>query len=402
MRQTAILGGYQSDFARNFDREGSEIGALAREVVMGTLENAGIGPDAVESIHVGNAFAELYTGQGHLGAMPATVVPELWGIPAMRHEAACASGSLAVLTAMAEIEAGRYDCVLALGIEQEKTMPGPQAAEVQSAAALVGREEKSASIWPCMFDQVAEEYDKRYGIDERHLRAIGELNLGNAKANPKAQTRSWKLTERSFAADDEMNPVIAGRLRRNDCCQITDGGAGVVLVSERWLAEHGGRAQARIIGWGHRTVGLALADKLERSRGETYVMPHVRGAIEDAFQRAGIAGVEDLDCIETHDCMTPSEYMAIDHFGITAPGESWKAIENGDLERGGRIPMNPSGGLIGVGHPVGATGIRMLVDVARQVSAMAGATQVENARRAATLNIGGSTATTVSFVVERS
>jgi acetyl-CoA C-acetyltransferase len=94
-----------------------------------------------------------------------------------------------------------------------------------------------------------------------------------------------------------------------------------------------------------------------------------------------------------------SEYMAIDHFGITGPGESWKAVENGDLERDGAIPVNPSGGLIGVGHPVGASGVRMLRDAARQVTGQAGDTQVENARTFATLNIGGSLTTTVSFIV---
>ena len=130
-------------------------------------------------------------------------------------------------------------------------------------------------------------------------------------------------------------------------------------------------------------------------------MPHVRGAIEDAFRRAGIESASELDCIETHDCMTPSEYMAIDHFGITAPGESWKAVDEGAIARDGRLPVNPSGGLIGGGHPVGATGIRMLVDVTAQVSGEAGEMQVEGARRAATLNIGGSTATTVSFIVAR-
>ena len=96
-----------------------------------------------------------------------------------------------------------------------------------------------------------------------------------------------------------------------------------------------------------------------------------------------------------------SEYMAIDHFGITGPGESWKAVENGDLERDGAIPVNPSGGLIGVGHPVGASGVRMLRDAARQVTGQAGGTQVGNARTFATLNIGGSLTTTVSFVVTR-
>ncbi|MFP6627226.1 MAG: acetyl-CoA acetyltransferase [Deltaproteobacteria bacterium] len=401
--ETSILGGYQSDFARNLVREGRDISDLVGEVVEGTLAGAGVGPEQIESIHVGNAFGQLYTGQGHLGAMPATVVPELWGVPAMRHEAACASGSIAVLAAMAEIEAGRYDCILVVGVEQEKTLPGPEAAQLQTAAAWVGREtDVPGPIWPRMFDRLADEYDRRFGLDDCHLRALGQLNLGNAKANPNAQTRSWTLEDASFADDDHANPVIAGRLRRNDCCQITDGGAGLVLVSDRWLAANRGAAPSAVIaGWGHRTVGLALDEKLKRSRDDSYVMPHVHQAIQDAFGRAGIGGVDDLDLIETHDCMTPSEYMAIDHFGITAPGQSWKAIESGELERGGRIPVNPSGGLIGGGHPVGATGIRMLVDASKQVSQRAEDYQVDGARRAATLNIGGSTATTVSFIVEQ-
>ena len=129
-------------------------------------------------------------------------------------------------------------------------------------------------------------------------------------------------------------------------------------------------------------------------------MGHVRRAITDAHGRAGIEGIDQVDCVETHDCMTPSEYLAIDHLGITAPGESWKAIEDGRIRRDGFIPINPGGGLIGGGHPVGATGVRMLVDAAMQVSGTAGAYQVDGAQRAQTLNIGGSTATTVSFVVE--
>jgi acetyl-CoA C-acetyltransferase len=397
----AIIGGYQSDFARNITREGLEISDLVAECVRGTLADAGVDATAVDTVHVGNAFGQLYTGQGHLGAMPATVVEELWGVPAMRHEAACASGSLAVLAAMAELEAGRYDCALVLGVEVEKSLPGPEAARTQVAAAWVGHETADADpIWPAMFERVAAEYDRRYGIDETHLRAIGELNLRNAKDNPRAQTRGWSLTPESTQADDEANPVVSGRLRRNDCCQITDGAAGVVLVSERWLVDHPGvRPVARITGWGHRTVGLPLSAKLARD-SDQFVMPHVRGTITDAFARAGIAGVADLDSIETHDCMTPSEYMAIDHFGITPPGQSWRAIEEGLLERDGAMPVNPSGGLIGGGHPVGATGIRMLVDATAQVAGRAGDAQVDGARRAATLNIGGSTATTVSFVVE--
>jgi acetyl-CoA C-acetyltransferase len=180
---------------------------------------------------------------------------------------------------------------------------------------------------------------------------------------------------------------------------VTDGAAGLVLASARYVAEHGGRAAARLLGWGHRTAGLSLAAKLQRSAGEPYLLPHLRAAIVDAYRRAGIAGPEALHGIETHDCFTVTEYLAIDHFGITPPGEAWRAIEDGRLERGGALPVNPSGGLIGLGHPVGATGVRMLLDAARQVDGQAGDTQVEGARRFATLNIGGSGTTVVSFVV---
>ncbi len=399
-----MLGGWQSDFATNLAKTGGTVSDLVAETISATLGEAKVDASEIESIHVGNAFGQLYNGQGHLGAMPASVVPELWGVPAMRHEAACASSSMATLMAMAEIEAGRYDCVLVLGVEQEKSVPGPEAAALQRAAAWVGEETEGVDFfWPFAFDRIADEYDTRFGIDDAHLRAIGELNLRNAKDNPNAQTRAWQLSSDSFGEDDHANPVVHGRLRRNDCTQITDGAVGVVLVSDRWLAEHGDRVPgggSQIAGWGHATVGLGLEQKLERSAHEPYVMPHVRQAITDAMDRAGIDGTDDLDLIETHDCMTPSEYLAIDHFGITAPGESWKAIESGVLERDGSMPMNPSGGLIGGGHPVGATGARMLLDATKQVSGQAGGYQVDGARRAATLNIGGSTATTACFVVE--
>jgi acetyl-CoA C-acetyltransferase len=118
----------------------------------------------------------------------------------------------------------------------------------------------------------------------------------------------------------------------------------------------------------------------------------------NVWLRAGVT-LEAIDGFEVHDCFTPTEYLAIDHIGITAPGESWKAVESADIAIGGRWPINPSGGLIGGGHPVGASGVRMLVDAAKQVSNSAGDYQIEGAQRFGTLNIGGSTATAVSFVV---
>jgi acetyl-CoA C-acetyltransferase len=113
-----ILGGHQTDFARAWSRNGEDISHMVRETTLHTLENSKVDASAIASIHVGNAFGELQRQQAHLGAMVAQVVPELWGVPAMRHEGACASSSLGILAAMAEIEAGRYDCALVLGVEE--------------------------------------------------------------------------------------------------------------------------------------------------------------------------------------------------------------------------------------------------------------------------------------------
>ena len=395
-----ILGGYQSDFARNVTREGVDFAGLTAEVVNATLAAAMIDAADIGVVHVGNAFGEMFAAQGHLGAMPATVVDGLWDTPSSRHEAACASGSIAALAAIADLRSGAYETALVIGVELEKTVPGDTAAEYLGAAAWTGHEANAARfVWPYAFSRVVDEYDRRYGIDESHLRAIAAVNFANARNNPNAQTRDWTVPARVGDADDEVNPVVEGRLRRFDCSQMTDGGAGIVLVTDGYLRGHpDAKPIGRIEGWGHRTVGLGLQQKLDRSADDDYVMPHVRGAVLDAFGRARVT-LDDLDGIEVHDCFTPSEYLAIDHIGLTGPGESWKAIENGEIEIGGRLPINPSGGLIGGGHPVGASGVRMLFDAAKQVSGTAGDYQVDGATTFGTLNFGGSTATTVSFVV---
>lgn len=392
-----ILGGYQSDFARNLTREGLDFADLTREVVDQTLAATMIDAADVGVVHVANAFGEMFARQGHLGAMPATVHEGLWDTPAARHEAACASGSVATLAAMADLRAGNYRTALVVGVELEKTVSGDVAAQHLGAAAWTGHEGADAKfLWPAMFSEIADTYDRRFGINDEHLRAIAALNFANARRNPNAQTRDWRVPALD---DDAANPVVEGRIRRFDCSQMTDGGAGLVLVGDEFLAEHPGmRPIGRIEGWGHRTVGLGLRQKLDRDDANPYVLPHVRAAVTDAFGRAGL-NLEGLDGFEVHDCFTPSEYLAIDHIGLTGPGESWKAIENGDIEIGGRLPINPGGGLIGGGHPVGASGIRMLLDAAKQVSGSAGEYQVEGAQRFGTLNFGGSTATTVSFVV---
>jgi acetyl-CoA C-acetyltransferase len=167
-----ILGGYQTDFARNLTREGKDFADLFAETVPATIAAAG-NPD-LGVVHVGNAFGQLYTGQGHLGSLPATVEPALSGIPGARHEAACASGGIALLAAMADLESGRYDTALVMGAELEKTVDGGRAAELMAAASWVGHEaEGQRYVWPWAFDEIAAEYDRRYGLPLAHLRAIG-------------------------------------------------------------------------------------------------------------------------------------------------------------------------------------------------------------------------------------
>ena len=155
----------------------------------------------------------------------------------------------------------------------------------------------------------------------------------------------------------------------------------------------------RIKGWGHRSSAIDLRSKLRLSDGQPLLFPHVNQLIRDALKRADMTDLLQLDGLEVHDCFSITEYTVIDHCGLTAPGESWKAIEEGRICKGGDFPINASGGLIGLGHPVGATGVRMLLDCYKQVSGQAGETQITNAKNMATFNLGGSATTCASFIV---
>lgn len=401
---TYILGGWQSDFAQK--APGGEYFPLLEAATVGALDDAGIDSHHIGVVHVGNFAGEMFTGQGQLGGLVIAADPGLAGKPSMRHEAACASGSMAVLAAMADLESGRYDCALVIGAEVLRNIGGKDAGLRLSAAAWIGKEVVDEPFpWPSMFGRIGEEYENRYGLDHTHLGRIAEINFGNARRNPRAQTRDWSISTDSFYEDDIQNPVVSGPLRKQDCSRITDGSAAVVLASPSF-AEIWARGRKkdladvpRILGWGHRTGTMLLEAKLAASRDADFVFPHLRQAILDAYRRAGCAGHQDLDAIETHDCFSISEYMAIDHFGITGPGKSWQAVEDGVIEMNGTIPVNPSGGLLGLGHPVGATGIRMLLDGARQVTGQAGDCQVPGAKKIGLLNIGGSATTVASFVV---
>ena len=401
-----ILGGSQTDFARNWAREGLGLYDMFAETLREAVGNADIEPGEIQVGHVGNFVAELFAGQGLIGGFFGHVYPELAMLPTSRHEAACASGSIAILSAMRDIEAGHYDTACVLGLELMRNVDGKTGAEYLGSATWAGREATDCDFpWPFMFDRITREYDARYGIDSEHLNSIAQINFGNAKDNPRAQTRNWRFAEGAFSCDDELNPVIEGCVRKQDCGQITDGAACLILAGEDKARQHAARLGIkltdipRIKGWGHRSAPLLLEEKLARSAGDRLVFPHANKTMVEAILRAGFRHVTDLDGLETHDCFSVTEYMAIDHSGLTAPGESWKSVEAGRITRDGDFPINPSGGLIGLGHPVGATGVRMVLDCARQVSGRAGGYQLPKAENMLTFNVGGSTTTCASFVV---
>src|SRR5580692_10076920 len=401
-----VLGGYQTDFARNWTKERKHFAALMREGVLGALESTAVEANEIQVAHVGNFAAELYCKQGHLGAFFVEVDPAFSGLPTARHEAACASGSLAILAAMAEIQAGWYDVACVVGIEQMKTVAAAEGGDYLGTAAWYEHEAKGVEFpFPKLFGKLGDEYDKRYGLKDEHLAAISALNYANAKLNPLAQTRTWYMNKAHACSRDDFNAAVGGRVRISDCSQVTDGSAAVILAgrayAEKFATSRGIKLTSipQIKGWGHHTARLKFADKVAESKDAEYVLPHVRSTITDAWRRAGLGSVDDVDGIETHDCFTTSEYMEIDHFGITKPGESWKAVEEGVIELGGKLPINPSGGLIGAGHPVGATGVRQMLDCHRQVTHTAGDYQVENAKKFAMLNIGGSGTTSCVFIV---
>ncbi len=399
-----ILGGYQTDFAENWAINGRTAFDGLAEAVLGAVEDAGLDPDDIQGFEVGNFVGELFLGQGQLGGLVAAIDPSFAGKPGARHEAACASGSIAAMSAIAQIEAGWRDVMVVVGMEQMRNVDAAAAAGHLGAAMWQGQEGQEANYpWVYQFSQIADAYSERWGLESAHLGAIAEKNFDNARRNPKAQSRAWSFEPGAFAPDDDLNPIVEGRLRRQDCGRITDGAAAVVLCSAEYAEHHATRTRTsvapRISGWATATAPMLLATKLDAIPDRGPMFPHVAQVVSVAREMAG-TGLDHIDLVETHDCFTISEYLAYDHLGLSEPGLAWQVVEEGTTTMSGRLPVNPSGGLIGSGHPVGATGVRMLVDAASQLRGEAGDTQVEGASTAQTLNIGGSMTTVASFVVQ--
>lgn len=412
MEKVYILGGSQTDFRRNWTKEGKNVIALLRENIFDALKDTYLTKkDVVRlnkenriAIFVGNFIAENYINQGHLGALLTEVDPCFYGVPSARYEAACASGSVAIDAACSKIRDKTYDVAIVVGFELMKTVDSKIGGSYLGKAAYYEEEGKNIDFpFPKLFARLADTILQKYSLDEeRFMEALGKIsyiNYSNAKRNPYAQTRGWYIDEKQMVRrNTETNPIIGGQLALSDCSQVTDGAATVILSSKNFKEEMGYANKPVIKGFGHRVAPMLFVHKIEDSKNNEYVLPWTRQACLDAYKRANLT-VEDIDMFETHDCFTSSEYAAISCFGLTKPGKEYEAIESGVISFDGNKPINPSGGLIGCGHPVGATGVRMLLDLYKQVSHLSGNYQVPNVKNTMMLNIGGSATTNYVFIV---
>lgn len=412
MSRVYVLGGAQTDFERNWTKERKNVIALLREGVGDGMRAVGIRPEDVVRLNeenriaafVGNFCAEKYLCQGHLGALLTEVDPCFYGVPSARYEAACASSSVALDAAITKIAAGDYDLCIVVGFELMKTVDTATCGDYLGYAAYYEDEAEGIPLpFPTLFGKLADELLSKYGYDEDEfmdaLAMIAVKNYANAKRNPNAQTRGWYMSlDQARARNTDTNPLVGGRLASSDCSQVTDGCAVVVLASESYVRKNGLIEKPVVKGWGHRVAPMRFAKKIIDAEQSPYILPWTRQAVLDAYRRSGLT-VNDIDVFETHDCFTSSEFAAISAFGLAEPGEEIEGIKAGRYEFEGEKPINPSGGLIGCGHPVGASGARMFLDLHKQVAGEAGSYQVDGVRNAMMLNIGGSATTNYTFIV---
>ena len=377
------------------------------------LENAGLNFDDVKELNgenrvacfVGNFIAEKYVDQGHLGAFLTEVDPAFYGVPSARYEAACVSSSVAIDAAATKIRADEYDVAIVVCWELMKTVDSKLGGDFLGRAAYYEKEGKGIELpFPKLFGRLADETLKKYPkLEEKRymdaLAKISVINYGNAKRNPLAQTRKWFMSyDQASTRGTDTNPLVGGKLGVSDCSQVTDGAAVVVLCNEKYIAERGYKGKPIIKGYGHRTAPMLFDKKMADNERSEYVLPWTRQAVLDAYKRAELS-VDDIDVFETHDCFTSSEYAAISAFGLTEPGKEYEAVESGMISFDGSKPINPSGGLIGCGHPVGGSGARMLLDLYKQVTGIAGGYQISGVKNGMMLNIGGSATTNYVFIV---
>ncbi|MFJ9036097.1 lipid-transfer protein [Streptomyces sp. NPDC102406] len=368
---------------------------MAKEAGVAALADAGITYADVQQVPVGYCFQTSTAGQR------AAYELGLTGVPVYNVNNNCATGSTALMLARQFVEGGASDCVLALGFEKMRRgalgggadggdfATSPVARHYGIMAARHGFEATPPTAQ--IFGDAAREHMERYGTTEAQLAAVGAKNHRHSVHNPYAQFQDAYTVDEVLAAKTIHRP-----LTRLQCSPTSDGAAAAVVVSERFVAER---------DLGERAVEI-VAQAMTTDTRESFAsgscidvvgQPMTREAARQVYAKAGL-GIEDVDVIELHDCFSVNELLTYEALGMCEAGDSGKLVESGATTYGGRWVVNPSGGLISKGHPLGATGIAQLAELTWQLRGEAQARQVPGARIGLAHNIGLGGAAVVTLV----
>jgi acetyl-CoA C-acetyltransferase len=381
-----MIGWAHTAFGRS---SAPDVETLMSEVAGAAVADAGLESRDIEFITVG-VFNAGFSRQTFDSALVGAATPELAGIPAVRTENACATGSAALFTALDAVESGRVRAALVIGAEK---MTGISGGEV--GAALLGgcyrRTEESYGSFAAIFAELTRRYGERYGDPRRALAQIAAKNHRNAVDNPFAHVRKDLGVEFCATASDR-NPTVAPPLLRTDCSMVSDGAAALVVAN----ADVARRAR-RAVSWLGR--GQANDPMAIDARRDALAFDGPRRAFRAALAEAGL-DLTDLHLLETHDCFTPAELLQYEAFGLAEPGKGSTVLAEGVTERDGALPVNVSGGLKAKGHPIGATGVSQHVMAAMQLVGEAGDMQLPRVDRAAVFNMGGAAVANYASVLE--
>ncbi|RLQ85264.1 acetyl-CoA acetyltransferase [Notoacmeibacter ruber] len=372
--QPCIAGWGHTKFGALKDQGLEElIQAAAREA----LDHAGVAPGDVDGVWLGH-FNSGLVPDGFPSSLVLGLDDALRFTPATRCENACASGSAAIWSALNAIRAGEARIALVVGAEKMTDLDTAGVTKALSGASY--QKEEAGVSFPQIFARIAGQYFQSYGDQSRTLARIAVKNHANAMANPLAHMQ--KVVTQDFCNTiSEKNPMIAAPLRMTDCSLITDGAAALVIVAPELAGSFPRAVTFR--------AAAQVNDVLPMSRRDMTELTGPRVAFERAFDQAGV-GLGDIGFAEVHDCFTIAELMIYEAMGLTPKGQGARAVAEGTVMKGGRMPVNLSGGLKAKGHPVGATGVSMHVMAARQVTGTADEMQAERADLGMVFNMGGS------------
>lgn len=384
-KKVAIIGIGMTKFGELWD---SSYRDLITKAGLEAIKDAGIEGEDIQEIYGGSMSPGIFSGQEHVGALIADYTG-LTGIPSTRVEAACASGGLALRQAYIAIESGRSDIIVAGGVEKMTDIP---TSSVITALMGAGDEEWEAFhgvTFPALYALMTRRHMLEYGTTIEQISMVSVKNHENASMNPCAQFQS-KVT-----LEEVMNSApVAEPLRLLHCSPITDGAAAVILASGKKAREFT-KEPIWINASAMATDTLALHDRKSLSRMNATIL-----AGERAYKESGLKP-RDIDFAEVHDCFSTAEIFAIEGLGFCDFGGGGRFTEDGQTRIDGKIPINPSGGLKGKGHPVGATGIGQAVEAVLQLRGKAGKRQVKDAEIGLIHNVGGSGATCVVHILSR-